>query len=86
MAHYRKKLIVIEAHQLSFGNINWVADWCDGQVKGIKLPIEDRCLDIYTLEGEMRADMHDWVIKGVKGEFSPCKPNIFEQTYEKVEE
>jgi hypothetical protein len=36
------------------------------------------------LEGEMRGDVGDWIIKGVKGEFYPCKPDIFEATYEKV--
>jgi hypothetical protein len=39
---------------------------------------------IHTLEGTMAADPGDWVIKGVKGEFYPCKPDIFEATYEEV--
>ena len=39
-------------------------------------------LDIYTLEGTMRANVDDWIIRGVKGEFYPCKPDIFEMTYE----
>jgi len=43
------------------------------------------CLIIHTLEGDHRADVGDWIIKGVKGEFYPCKPDIFEATYEKVE-
>ena len=37
-----------------------------------------------SLEGAMRADHNDWIIKGVKGEFYPCKPDIFEMTYEKA--
>ena len=41
-------------------------------------------LDIPTLEGLMHADENDWIIKGVKGEFYPCKPDIFEATYEEV--
>lgn len=41
-------------------------------------------LKIQTLEGVMTADVGDWVIKGVKGEFYPCKPDIFEMTYEPV--
>lgn len=41
---------------------------------------------IQTLEGEMRVSINDWVIKGVKGEFYPCKPDIFEQTYEEVKQ
>ena len=41
---------------------------------------------INTLEGTMKADIGDWVITGVNGERYPCKPDIFEKTYEKVEE
>ena len=43
-------------------------------------------MDIQTLEGTMHADPGDYIITGVKGERYPCKPDIFEQTYEKVEE
>lgn len=42
-------------------------------------------IEIPTLEGIMRADVGDWIIKGVAGEFYPCKPDIFEATYELVE-
>lgn len=42
-------------------------------------------LVIKTLEGEMRADLWDWIIRGVKGEFYPCKPDIFEATHEAVD-
>lgn len=42
-------------------------------------------IEIRTLEGVMRADVGDWVIRGVQGEFYPCKPDIFEATYEAVE-
>lgn len=42
-------------------------------------------LHIHTLEGIMQADLGDWIIKGVKGEFYPCKPDIFDATYERVE-
>ena len=48
---------------------------------------EDRArefLVIPTLEGDMRADVNDWIIKGVKGEFYPCKPDIFAATYDAV--
>jgi hypothetical protein len=41
-------------------------------------------LIIATLEGAMRADVDDFIIKGIKGEFYPCKPDIFEQTYDKI--
>lgn len=42
-------------------------------------------MEIETLEGTMKADKGDWIIKGVKGELYPCKPDVFEMTYEKVE-
>ncbi len=43
-------------------------------------------ITIQTLEGKMNAGYGDWIIKGVKGEFYPCKPDIFDATYEAVEE
>jgi len=46
---------------------------------------QDDKFEIYTLEGTMTADIGDWIIKGVDGEFYPCKPHIFEQTYEIAE-
>lgn len=42
-------------------------------------------LVVHTLEGDMRADIGDWIIRGVQGEFYPCKPTIFDATYDKVE-
>jgi hypothetical protein len=48
--------------------------------------IGDEYLIIHTLEGDMRADFGDFIIRGIKGELYPCKPDIFEATYEKVEE
>jgi hypothetical protein len=82
---YRKKPVVVEAHQLSVENMEFIEEWCRGSIKGILLPIEQRCIDIQTLEGEMRADIGDYIIKGIKGEFYPCKPDIFVETYEEVE-
>ena len=46
----------------------------------------DEEMEIETLEGVMKADKGDWIIRGVKGELYPCKPDVFEMTYEKVEE
>ena len=45
----------------------------------------DEEMEIETLEGVMKADKGDWIIKGVKGELYPCKPDVFEMTYEKVD-
>lgn len=81
MAQFRKKPVVIDAFQWigkppfppAFSNLHKLA------------LINDReQLIIRTLEGEMAANDGDWIIKGVKGEFYPCKPDIFAATYEEV--
>ena len=82
---FRKKPVEVEAHKLTVENMDFVENWCKGSIKGVSLPIEERCIDIQTLEGEMRAEIGDYVIKGIKGEFYPCKPDIFEMTYDIVE-
>ena len=75
---YRKKPVVIDARQLSTTNMRELEAWCGGSIKGTCLAVERRCIDIYTLEGEVRADIGDRIIRGVKGEFYPCKPDIFD--------
>lgn len=81
---YRKKPIVIEARQLraDAGWDEWVdiAKWCGGALFSQATPMA-----IGTLEGVMWANAGDWIIKGVQGEFYPCKPDIFDATYEPVE-
>ena len=74
---YRKKPVVIEAARYTRNGLEaeQVAEWCGGEQT-------DEGLEITTLEGVMRADYGDWIIKGVKGEFYPCKPDIFDATYE----
>ena len=80
---YRKKSVVVEA-------IQWIGDWNaiwkfvheDNVVGKDK---EDE-LVIRTLEGNMKACLGDYIIKGVQGEFYPCKPDIFKLTYEEVKE
>lgn len=47
---------------------------------------DDGTLNIRTLEGVMRADVGDWIIRGVQGELYPCKPDVFSATYEQVDE
>jgi hypothetical protein len=80
---YRKKPVVIEAVQWTGDNANEVAWFAEG--KAILGVFHDG-FDIHTLEGVMRANVGDYIIKGVNGEFYPCKPGIFEKTYEKVGE
>lgn len=50
--------------------------------KTVFAPYQHRCLIVLTLEGEMVAGLNDWIIRGVQGEFYPCKPDIFYATYE----
>ncbi|MBU0978090.1 MAG: hypothetical protein KKD18_06750 [Nanoarchaeota archaeon] len=82
---FRKKPVVIEAKRLSISNMEEIEEWCHGSIKGTSLPIQERVIDIQTLEGEMRAGIGDWIICGIKGEFYPCKLDIFEATYESVD-
>lgn len=84
---FRKKPVVIEARRFEANEIHEqfaLAEWCNGKLRGTMLPPEQRLIEIYTLEGEMDARVGDWIIKGVKGEFYPCKPDIFEVTYEEI--
>jgi hypothetical protein len=59
---------------------DYIMGWCTDQSRTFSM--SNGSLYIATLEGEMRADKGDWIIRGVKGEVYPCKPDIFEKTYE----
>ena len=87
MAQYRKKPVVIEAIQLEDLEVYTLMSILHlvGLGKDI-FEVKGDGLIIKTLEGDMRASIGDWIIKGVQGEFYPCKPDIFEKTYEKVAE
>ena len=80
---FRKKPVVVEALQYNGRNGIEVLAFMDGQ------EAEEDFLGDYvsitTLEGVMRADKGDWIIRGIKGEFYRCKPDIFDATYEAVE-
>ena len=81
---YRKKPAVVETMQLTEENLLEVKEWCNGEL----VPnAETSGYDLYisTLEGIMHADINDYIIQGVEGNFYPCKPDIFEKTYEVVE-
>ena len=94
LAQYRKKPVVIEAIQWNgCGNRTEVEEFIGQELRtclesdtayeaGMGSPIFS--LKIPTLEGEMKAMPGDYIIKGVHGEFYPCKPDIFYKTYEKV--
>lgn len=91
---YRKRPIVIEAVQ--FTEALAIAMFIDklegpfglhasGTYHPEKREVYSACIHVNTLEGKMRADLGDWIIRGVKSELYPCKPDIFEATYEPVE-
>lgn len=83
---YRKKPVEIEAVQWNGKNFDEIYDFMYGVFKQTIMDTSDNKIIINTLEGDMTASIGDFIIKGVKEEFYPCKPDIFELTYEKVED
>ncbi len=90
----RKKPVEVEAI-INTGEWKSIINWLD-ELNGapVEIPFgtrpsitrsDDGSINIETLEGTMKADVGDYIICGVKGEFYPCKPDIFEATYEVVE-
>ena len=85
---FRKKPVVIQAVQWQRHNLDEVLGLVSMSplktaLSTVEIPTDAvDCLDIKTLEGTMRASPGDWIIKGVKGEFYPCKPDIFAATYD----
>lgn len=84
MSKFRKKPVVIEA-------VQWLGDLSDivglfggSSQQGVEQNLGDPALLIPTLEGTMRAEVGDWIIRGVAGELYPCKSDIFAATYEPV--
>lgn len=90
---YIKKPVVIEAIQWNGINIEEIKEFAKEKIEysiydagykaGITPPVID--ITIHTLEGDMKVSINDYIIKGVKGEIYPCKPDIFEETYELLE-
>lgn len=76
---YRKKPVTITAMQYTGDNLDAVKAFTNGNAY-----IDYRGLIIYTLEGEHIASINDYIIRGVHGEYYPCKPDIFAKTYEKI--
>ena len=86
MKKYRKKPVVIEAHCYNGGNHEEIFNWAKEYNVTVICKRGSDEITIPTLEGDHKAKPGDYVVKGVKGEFYPCKPDIFEMTYEVVEE
>ena len=94
MTKYRKKPVTVEAFQWN-GGISGFSEplhpeWFNNAIKGgtVRFDVDDKGPHwiIRTLEGDHRANPHDWIIQGVKGELYPCKSDIFELTYEVAEQ
>jgi hypothetical protein len=87
MGMYRKKPVVIEAVQYDGINSGEIAEFMNTPIRTKTSPEEGNPngkITIETLEGDMTASVGDFIIKGIQGEFYPCKPDIFEKTYEQV--
>ena len=92
MSRYRKKPVVIDAERWdgTAAGATPIIDWALSNGGSVTYRCDDGCdgtegthyLAIDTLEGTMLANAGDFIIRGVQGEFYPCKPDIFEQTYE----
>ena len=95
MPKFRKKPVVIEARQFTPQSADDIIEW--GAKYGVMITPHPIVHDLYTnvarkttlniptLEGDHRADIGDWIIRGVQDEFYPCKPDIFEAIYKSVE-
>lgn len=77
---YVKKPVQIEAIQFTGENIQEIINFVGSNIN----EYNTEAVFINTLEGVHRTDLNDYIIKGIKGEFYPCKPDIFELTYNKV--
>ena len=75
---YVKKPVVISAIQWNGNNTEEIKNFCNNLI------VKDNYLIIQTLEGQHIADKNDFIIRGIKGEFYPCKPDVFEKTYELI--
>lgn len=93
MPMFRKKPVEIEAMRWTGDNTRDITLWVDPKLAPFAMPAgwwlhqgQDRTfsLVIPTLEGDHRASIGDWIIRGVKGEYYPCKPDIFAATYDAV--
>jgi len=93
---FRKKPVEVEAIKWTGDNLKEIIDFtgkhpkwgkwfCSFEEYEIHVREDRNVFKIFTLEGVMEASIGDWIIRGVQGEHYPCKPDIFEQTYEAVD-
>lgn len=79
---FRKKPVTIDAMQLEEGNVQEIVEWINSATVGWQTDPPTIWID--TLEGRMTASEGDWIIRGINGEFYPCKDDIFIRTYQEV--
>ena len=84
MGRFRKKPVVIDAYCFDQQRENYRPGWFQDAVTANKIITYENYAVIPTLEGLMTADLGDWIIRGIQGEFYPCKPDIFAATYEEA--
>jgi hypothetical protein len=82
---FRKRPVVIEALLFTGANAQEVAEWVGEEQDGWEYGDRSDYYEIETLEGVMTASPGDWIIRGVQGEHYPCKPDVFEATYERAD-
>lgn len=82
---FRKKPVMVEALRYDGTNNEELEDFAESSIVFRDIMSDNMTVYIDTLEGEMKVSKGDYVIKGVKGEFYPCKPDIFDKSYEEVE-
>lgn len=80
MNKYRKLPVEVEALQWTGNNAKEMSDFVQ-----IAIPMSAEYFHISTTDGILRANIGDWIIKGVEGEFYPCKDSVFQKSYELVE-
>ena len=83
MAKYRKKPVEIEAIQYDGENISDLFEFV-GDLSNLGIDLKNDKIYVITLEGDMEISKNDYLIRGIKGEYYPCKPDIFEASYDKI--
>lgn len=88
MAKYRTKPCEIEAVQWNGDNLDEIIQFADKKNLMVKFKQNAKApeLKIKTLEGNMEASVNDYIIRGLRGEYYPCKPDVFEKKYELIKE
>ena len=88
MAKYRTKPCEIEAVQWNGDNLDEIIQFADKKNLMVKFKQNAKApeLKIKTLEGNMEASFDDYIIRGLRGEYYPCKPDVFEKKYELIKE